>query len=186
MINTMATQITDVSIVCRNICSCTYQRKHQSSVSLAFMGNDWWPVDSPNKGPVMWNFHTMTSSCSDLVFQTEMIFNAEWYMSSEVCCWCILWVIFIFVIAFMDNTMNSCEQWISIAAVNPALSCYYITQISDSFSKILSVDQNVNKIVTEKTCIKLINVLQTYPTIEVDNAGVRGKFSKQSPTHFDA
>ena len=59
-------------------------------------------------------------------------------MSSERCCWCVKWVIFIFVIAFI---------------------------------KILFADQNLNITVIHKTSIKLINVLQTYLTIHVDNAG---------------
>ena len=50
---TMASQITNVSIVCSTVCSGEDQRKHQSSASLAFvMGNHQWPVDSPHKGPV--------------------------------------------------------------------------------------------------------------------------------------
>ena len=48
----MASQITSVSIVC-SVCSGAVQRKHQSSVSLAFMrGIQRWPVDSPHKDPV--------------------------------------------------------------------------------------------------------------------------------------
>ena len=42
------------------VCSGVDQRKHQSSVSLAFVRS---PVDSPHKGPVSWKcFHLMTSS----------------------------------------------------------------------------------------------------------------------------
>ena len=51
----MASQITGVPTVCSNVCSCTDQRKHQSSVSVAFVkGIHLWPVDSPQKGPVTW------------------------------------------------------------------------------------------------------------------------------------
>ena len=50
----MASQITSISTVCSVVCSGAHQRKHQSSVSLAFvMGIHRWPVDSPHKGPVM-------------------------------------------------------------------------------------------------------------------------------------
>ena len=50
----MASQITRTSIVCSAVCSGANQRKHQSSASLAFVrGIHLWPVDSPNKGPVM-------------------------------------------------------------------------------------------------------------------------------------
>ena len=46
----MASEITGISIVCSTVCSGTDQRKHQSSVSLAFVREiHWWPVDSPHK-----------------------------------------------------------------------------------------------------------------------------------------
>ena len=46
-------QITSVSTVCSAVCSGAYQRKHQSSASLAFVrGIHRWPVDSPHKGSV--------------------------------------------------------------------------------------------------------------------------------------
>ena len=49
----MASQITGVSIICSVVRSDADQRKHQSSVSLAFVsGIHQWPVDSPHKGPV--------------------------------------------------------------------------------------------------------------------------------------
>ena len=48
-----ANLITDVSIVCSVICSGVYQRKHQSSASLACVrGIHRWPVNSPHKWPV--------------------------------------------------------------------------------------------------------------------------------------
>ena len=49
----MASQITSSFIVCSTVCSGADQRKHQSSVPLAFVkGIHRWPVDSPHKGPV--------------------------------------------------------------------------------------------------------------------------------------
>ena len=49
----MASEITDVSIVCSTVCSGADRRKHQSSPSRAFVrGVHRWPVDSPHKGPV--------------------------------------------------------------------------------------------------------------------------------------
>ena len=49
----MASQITVVSIVCSTVWSGANQRKHQSSVSLAFVrGIHRSPVDSPHKRPV--------------------------------------------------------------------------------------------------------------------------------------
>ena len=54
IMSAMASEITSVSIVCSTYCWGTYQRKHQSSASLAFeRGIHWSPVDSPHKGPVM-------------------------------------------------------------------------------------------------------------------------------------
>ena len=53
IMSAMASQITDVSIVCSSIGWGTDQRKHQSSASLAFVsGNHRWLADSPHKGPV--------------------------------------------------------------------------------------------------------------------------------------
>ena len=55
IMNEMASQITGISIVYSTVCSGTDQRKHQSSVSLAFMtGTHRWHVNSPHKRPVTW------------------------------------------------------------------------------------------------------------------------------------
>ena len=49
----MASQITSLTILYSTIYSDTDQRKHQSSVTLAFMrGINRWPVNSPHKGSV--------------------------------------------------------------------------------------------------------------------------------------
>ena len=51
----MASKITGVLIVNSTVCSDTHQRKHQSSMSLAFVrGIHQWPVNSQHKGPVTW------------------------------------------------------------------------------------------------------------------------------------
>ena len=48
-----ATQITSLTIVYSIVYSGAYQRKHQSSASLAFVrGIHRWPGNSPHKGPV--------------------------------------------------------------------------------------------------------------------------------------
>ena len=61
----MASQITNLTIVCSSVYSGGDQRKYQSSASLAFVGGiHRWPVNSPHKGPVTRKmFHLMTSSC---------------------------------------------------------------------------------------------------------------------------
>ena len=49
----MASQTTGASIVYLTVCSDVDQRKHQSSVSLAFVRQiHRWPVNSQDKGPV--------------------------------------------------------------------------------------------------------------------------------------
>ena len=49
----LASQITSVSIIYSTICLGADQRKHGSSVSLAFVwGIHRWPVNSPHKWPV--------------------------------------------------------------------------------------------------------------------------------------
>ena len=66
----MDIQITGASIVCSAVCSGEYQRKHQSSTSLPFVG--WihqWPVHSPHKGPVtrkMFPFNDVIMKCTNI------------------------------------------------------------------------------------------------------------------------
>ena len=53
IMSTIVSQITSLTIIYSTVCSGTYQRKHQSSASLAFVrGIHRWPVNSPHKGPV--------------------------------------------------------------------------------------------------------------------------------------
>ena len=53
IMSTMASQITSLAIVYSTVYSGADQRKHQSSVSLAFVrGIHRWPVNYPHKGPV--------------------------------------------------------------------------------------------------------------------------------------
>ena len=53
IMNSMAYQITGVSIICTTVCSGADQRKHQSSSLLACVRGIYrWPVNSPHKGPV--------------------------------------------------------------------------------------------------------------------------------------
>ena len=65
LMGAMASQITSLTIVYSTVHSGADQRKHQSSVSLAFVpGIHRWPVNSPHKWPVTRKmFHLMTSSC---------------------------------------------------------------------------------------------------------------------------
>ena len=53
IMSAMASQITNLTIVCSTVYSGADQRKHQSSASLAFVrGIHRWPVNSPHKRPV--------------------------------------------------------------------------------------------------------------------------------------
>ena len=59
-ISAMTSQITSLAIVYSTVYSGADQRKHRNSASLAFVwGIQWWPVNSPHKGPVMQCFHLM-------------------------------------------------------------------------------------------------------------------------------
>ena len=65
IIGAIATQITSLTVVYSTVYSSVDQRKHQSSVSLAFVwGIHQWAANSPHKWPVMRKMHPfMTSSC---------------------------------------------------------------------------------------------------------------------------
>ena len=53
IMSAMASQIISLTIIYSTVYSGADQRKHQSSVSLAFVwGIHPWPVNSPHKGPV--------------------------------------------------------------------------------------------------------------------------------------
>ena len=65
----MASQITSLSLfVYLIVYSGAYQRKHQTSASLAFVrGIHRWPVDSPLKGPVTWKMFPF----DDVIMHTQ-------------------------------------------------------------------------------------------------------------------
>ena len=51
--STIASQMTNITIVCSTVYAGTDQRKHQSSASLAFVqAIRRWSVNSPHTGPV--------------------------------------------------------------------------------------------------------------------------------------
>ena len=55
IMSVMASQITNVSIVCSTVCSSTDQWKQESYASLAFVSgiHHRWPIYFPHKGPVI-------------------------------------------------------------------------------------------------------------------------------------
>ena len=68
IMNTIASQITSLTIVYLTVNSGTDQRKHQSSTSLAFVrGIHRRPVNSPHKGPVMRKMFPFDDVIMDLV-----------------------------------------------------------------------------------------------------------------------
>ena len=72
IMNTIASQITGVSIVYSTVCSGADQRNYQSSTSLAFVrGIHRWPVNSPYKRPVT----RKTYPFDDIIMNLELYFD---------------------------------------------------------------------------------------------------------------
>ena len=83
--NAMASQITDVSIVCSSVCSGADQRKHQSSSSLAFVrGIHRWPVDSAQTGLVT---RKMFSFGNVIMLQYFLALNNHSFIHTPVQIW---------------------------------------------------------------------------------------------------
>ena len=88
MMSATASQIISLTIICSSVYAGADQRKHQSSVSLAFVwGIHRWPVNSPHKWPVTRKcFHLMTSSCRIVTFQERTVASCvegRWWPLSE-------------------------------------------------------------------------------------------------------
>ena len=75
IMSAMASQITSLTIVYSSVYSGADQRKHQRSVSLAFVrGIHCWPMNSPRKEPVTRkSFHLLTSSWISLVLTNTIL-----------------------------------------------------------------------------------------------------------------
>ena len=87
---TMVSQITSHMIVYSTVYSGTDQRKHQSSVSLAFLrGIHRWPVNSLHKGPVtrkmfpfdnvMWTANTTSQKFNSSTALTDLVVVTYWF-----------------------------------------------------------------------------------------------------------
>ena len=87
IMSAMASQITSLMIVYSTVYSGAYQRKHQSSASLAFVrGIHRWPVNSPHKWPVtpkMFPFDDVITwtwqGLNLIVLTVEWSFSPSWW-----------------------------------------------------------------------------------------------------------
>ena len=127
--STMASQITSLSTVYSTVYSGTDQRKHQSSVSLAFVrGIHRWPANSPHKGPV-----TRKMFPFDLIPFPQLYYNTKNYItlvqkSTKLCMLFRIvvlyvrnWFTFIHLNYFID-TQLFCADWgimINQCTLNP-------------------------------------------------------------------
>ena len=96
----MASQTTSLTIVYTNVDSGAYERKHQSSASLAFVrGNHRSLVNSPYKGPVPRKIFPFDDVIMMNIF---LIWNPSWHrwelllgstllVTCEGCCWRVNW-----------------------------------------------------------------------------------------------
>ena len=83
--NTMASQITSLTIVYSTVYPGAYQRKHQSSATLAFVrGIRRSPMNSPHKGPVMRKMFPFNDVI--MVNQVTREVNACWDIYNVMVC----------------------------------------------------------------------------------------------------
>ena len=104
IMSVMASQITSLMIVYSTIYSGTYQRKHQSSASLAFVrGIHRWPVNSPHKGSVT---QKMFSFDDVIMIRCGVILYPSWW----------------YLPAF-HNILWMKHIWISTASIHNEIPC---------------------------------------------------------------
>ena len=86
IMSAMASQTTGVLIVYSTNCSDADLRKHQSSMSLAFVwGIHRWPVNSPHKGPVTWKMFPFDDVI--MSFSYEHYIWLFWFMYKSFSNW---------------------------------------------------------------------------------------------------
>ena len=101
----MTSQITSLGIVYSIVYSGAYQRKHQGSVSLAFMREiHRWSVISLHKGPVMWKMFPF----DDIIMYTETVFD-ERFLSYNLMLVFLYSIQFYFVVYYL----TFCDSWVS-------------------------------------------------------------------------
>ena len=88
ILGVMASQITSLTIVYSTVYSDQYQRKHQSSRSLAFVrGIHRWPVNSPHKWPVarkMFPFDDVIMKAGYASINIPLAINDPYFMGHSV------------------------------------------------------------------------------------------------------
>ena len=113
IMSVIASQIMDVSMVCSRVCSGTNQRKHQSSMSLAFVrGIHQWLVNSPHKGLIMRkmipfddiimrNHNTTTTKCEWYACLLRcMVHVGTWWRGA---------LMFPLISIWINHWVNNCE-----------------------------------------------------------------------------
>ena len=105
------------TIVYSTVYSCSDQRKHQSSASLAFVrGIHRWPVNSPHKRPVTWEmipFHDVIMQCDCLTLQRIISGHRVFRKLGYYCVWVLserLWLCTYCIIDYeiKDNGSSNC------------------------------------------------------------------------------
>ena len=106
IISPMASEITSLTIVYSSVYSGAYQRKHQSSASLAFVrGIRRWPVNSTRKGPVTRKVFPF----DDVIMCSASIENCYNHIQlGEVSSTCTLTAMFIW---FINNHTRYFSYW---------------------------------------------------------------------------
>ena len=106
----VASQITNLAIVCSNVYSGADQRKHRRSALPEFVrGIHCWPVNSSHKGSIWWRHHVYF--ISKLQNDFGLLLLNSWIMMKACICihiYCFLWVVII--LPYSNFTMRA---WIS-------------------------------------------------------------------------
>ena len=123
----MSSRLTDVSVVCSNVCSSADQRKHQSSASQAFViGNHRWPVGSPHRGPVTRKYFHLLASHNGEAFRVSILpanrhkstLLESWYRTIFICSWINTHIRSSVVTTLQVYEINSISQVSDLSEIN--------------------------------------------------------------------
>ena len=104
IMTTVASQITSLTIVYSTVYSGAYQRKHQSSASLAFVrGIHRRPVNSPHKWPVT----RKTFPFDYVIIKFIILLVFQCYLTSQRLIICNLWYQFSCYLFFFQTSLPS-------------------------------------------------------------------------------